>query len=293
MIEVYAQVRHRGQTFVNTRQKSPYTPCVPATYHNHSTFSDGRAPVREVVEHARDLGADEVGLSDHLTLHPSKRVRWSMEVARLDAYVQTVLDARDEMRGSIEVRLGVELDWFDGREDVLRAVIESKPFDYIIGSVHFVGEFPIDGAPQRWRTLDQDVIDQIHRDYWTQMRKMVASGLFDIAAHLDLPKKFGHLPREQPQAEIDAALDALAENDVVVELNTAGWRKACADAYPSLEILRACRERGIAATLSADAHDPADLLRDFDRGRERLREAGYAEVAWFAGRERRMRGLGA
>jgi len=259
---------------------------VPATYHNHSTFSDGTAPVREVILAAIEMGIDEVGLSDHLTLHPRVRVKWSMDPARLDEYAEAVLRERDAMRGRMEVRLGVELDWFEGRDAILRSAIDSKPFDYIIGSVHFVGEFPIDGSPHRWANLSQDEIDRIHRDYWIEVRRMAESGLFDIAAHLDLPKKFGNMPREQPWPEIDAALAALAAHNVAVEVNTAGWGKACADAYPSAQILTRCRDLGIWSLISADAHHPRDLLRDFDRGRQRLQNAGYDSVARF---ERRMR----
>lgn len=258
-----------------------------ATYHNHSIFSDGKTTVKAMVDAAAAVGVAEVGLSDHLTLHPGGRVvPWSMKPDQLSRYVETV---RAEMaRPDITVRLGIELDWFDGHEAALRRAVETYPFDYVLGSVHFVGEFPVDGVPSRWGMLTQDDIDALHRGYWERLARMARSGLVDIVAHLDLPKKFGHLPREQPWDVIEPALDAIAEHGLVVELNTAGWSKPCADAYPSLELLRACRERGIETMLAADAHKPDDLLRDFDRGLARLREAGYHRQARFTGRTRRL-----
>ncbi len=91
-----------------------------------------------------------------------------------------------------------------------------------------------------------------------------------------------------PDAEIDAALDAIADADLVVELNTAGWHKPIRDAYPDEGLLRRCHRRAIPVTLSADAHQPDHLLRDFDRGAERLRAAGYDRIARFRERERRF-----
>ncbi|MGI9013410.1 MAG: histidinol-phosphatase HisJ family protein [Phycisphaerales bacterium] len=258
-----------------------------ATYHNHTTWSDGKASVEELVAHARRLGVNELGISDHLTLPPAgEPPRWSMCSDDLPAYVEEV--AAYGFDADMPVRLGIELDWFDSQESQLREVVNRFPFDYIVGSVHFVGRFPVDGNPHRWDALTQDDIDAIHRGYWERMARMAASGIFTIAAHLDLPKKFNHHPSTQPWDVILPALDALAAAKVVVELNTSGWAKACEDAYPSEEILRACCERSIAVTLSADAHDPLHLLRDFGRGAERLQAAGYNRIARFMNRRIRF-----
>jgi len=258
-----------------------------ASYHNHTTFSDGKAPVDDMIAAAQRLGVGEVGLSDHLTLHPAGRmVKWSMKPEALPVYVRAVQRASE---GAVAaVRLGIELDWFEGHERALAAAIEAHPFDYVIGSVHFVGEFPIDGVPSRWDALSQAQVDDLHREYWRQVALMARSGLFDIAAHADLPKKFGRLPSRPPRAEIEAALDAIAAAGMVVEVNTAGWHKPCAEAYPSMDILRACRARGVEPTISADAHRPEDILRDFDRAGLLLRDAGYTQVARFERRARRF-----
>jgi len=252
-----------------------------ATYHNHTTFSDGKADLETLIAHARSIEVDELGVADHLTLHPAGDIpKWSMQPGDLPEYVNAV-SAAAQRNDDICLRLGIELDWFDGHDAALRDVVDAHPFDFILGSVHFVGEFPVDGNPHRWGGLSQNEIDDIHSGYWARVRTMAESGLFDVAAHLDLPKKFGYRPREEPWALIDAALDAIAEARMVVEVNTAGWHKACGDAYPSVEILRACHDRGIATTISADAHRPEHLTRDFDRAAARLREVGYESVARF------------
>jgi len=254
-----------------------------ATYHNHSTWSDGKACIADLIDRARDLGVDELGISDHFVVHPQgKQMPWAMRSDQLEAYIAEIQSHRG-MSGPV-VRLGLEVDWFPGHEEPIRAALRGRPFDYLIGSVHHVGEHAIDGSPHAWESMSQQERDEIHRRYWINMKSLAESGIFDIAAHLDLPKKFGFHASRPPEQEIDAALDALAEAGTIVELNTAGWHKPCRDGYPSIDILKACRARGIAVTISADAHEPDHLLRDFPRAVQRLQNAGYEHVARFANR---------
>ena len=198
---------------------------------------------------------------------------------QLDTYIGC-LTARQGTSLPI-LRLGLEVDWIPEQEEKIRETLSSLPLDYVIGSVHEVDGFSIDMAASHWDALPSKERDEVHRRYWEQLAAMARSQLFDIAGHIDVSRKFGHWPTVELQDEIDTALQAMAESGMVVELNTAGWHMPCRDGYPTLEILRACSDRGIKATLSADAHDPAHLLRDFPRGLKRLQEAGYDEIARF------------
>ncbi|MHC4415064.1 MAG: histidinol-phosphatase [Planctomycetota bacterium] len=262
-----------------------------ATYHNHSTWSDGKTQPADLYARARALGVGELGVSDHFTLHPfGREVSWSMPPDRVGAYVQEVrgLDDRSQAAGGPVVRVGLEVDWFDDQAPALHRALADLPLDFAIGSVHFVGGVEIDGDPRVWVRLSEQQRDEVHRGYWRLVRQMAASGLFDIAAHLDLPKKFGFHPRSDLGDLIGEALDAVSEAGMVVELNTAGWQSPCREAYPSLQILRECRRRDIPVTLSADAHHPSHLLRHFAEGARCLADAGYDEVARFAARAVRL-----
>lgn len=263
-----------------------------ATYHNHSRWSDGKATVAALVETARAQGIDELGVSDHFTLHPEGiEPAWSMTPARIGEYIDELREhAGAGVPDAPAVRIGLEVDWFTGHEQRIQGVLETLPLDYAIGSVHYVGGSEIDGSPIRWERMTQPERDGVHEEYWRNMAAMAQSGVFDIVAHIDLPKKFGYSASRDLKPVIDAALDAIADapRPLVVELNTAGWFKPCEDAYPTLDILRACRARDIPVTISADAHDPAHLLRAFDRAADRLGEAGYTEIARFRGREMTM-----
>ena len=248
------------------------------SYHNHTTWSDGKGSVAELVAGARDLGLDEVGISDHLTLHPSgQAISWSMPPDQVGAYVGELLAVAEQSRdaGGPVVRVGLEVDWFASSERAIRRALADLPLDYIIGSVHFNGDFAIDGVASAWERLSPDERDLMHRAYWRQIPAMATSGLFDIAAHLDLPKKFDFHPQGDVDPLIGEALDAIAAARMVVELNPNGWHCPCREPYPSAAILEQCRRRDIAVTLSADAHQPTHLLRDFPAAARMLRDAGY------------------
>jgi len=261
-----------------------------ASYHNHSSWSDGQASIADMLDGAIRSGVAEFGISDHWTMHPEGQTpEWSIPLHRLDAYTARVRELQEGTSARLAFRLGLEVDWFPSMEHIIRRRLESAGFDYLIGSVHYVGDFLIDTSAEAWEPLDEDERREIATNYWDCLRSMAASNLFDIVGHLDLYKKFAIAPDTSTTPEAMAALDAIAASGMVVEVNTAGWHKPCAEAYPSLSLLQECRGRDIPTTINADAHRPEHVIRDFDRAAALLREAGYTEVVRFgAKRERRV-----
>src|SRR3954454_24444620 len=133
-----------------------------------------------------------------------------MDLALLGDYVLELRAAAAETMG-LTLRLGIEADFFPETIDTLRDRLAPYPFDYVIGSVHFTdGGFPIDSYARDWEALSPAQRDDVWRSYWVRMRQLAESGVFDFAAHPDLPKKFGYRPSVDLTAEAGAALDAIA-----------------------------------------------------------------------------------
>lgn len=250
------------------------------SYHNHTNMSDGACTLEEQIEGARLAGLDELGISDHYVAHPTLQVDWSMPADGLPLYVQRLQHAAAQLR-EMRLRIGVEADYFPENVELLRARLADLPLDYVIGSVHYVGEFPIDEHKRYWDAMAADERDAMWRVYWKRIGEMARTGLYDMVAHIDLPKKFGHRPTADLTAERNAALDAIAESGMAIEINTAGWSLPAQEAYPAPEILRAARERDIPLVINADAHSPKHLTRDFNKARALARECGYSEVVRF------------
>src|SRR5690349_20011294 len=120
------------------------------SYHNHTNWSDGTPTIAEQLRAAVDAGLDEVGISDHYVLTPNPElVTWSMPIDKLGKYVEELQREARKVPG-IKVRVGVEADYFPETVDELRQTLAQFPFDYVIGSVHFVDGFPLDSTADDW-----------------------------------------------------------------------------------------------------------------------------------------------
>jgi histidinol-phosphatase (PHP family) len=241
------------------------------------------------VESARVSGVDEIGFSEHVYYFVQTRTLWTVpyQVERcvydLDAYVEAVLQARG--RG-LPVKLGLEVDYVPGREDETRALLAPYPWDYLLGSVHFIDGLGVDGEP---RLTDEVGVEEGWQRYFATLGRAARSGLFDSLSHPDLVKVFGTRAAAFDYADV---ADAVAEAGVAVEVSTAGLRKPVGELYPHPDFLAACRERDVPVTTGSDAHSPQLVGRDFDRARALLRAAGYETVTVFEQRRGRQEPIG-
>lgn len=255
------------------------------SYHVHTKFSDGNNTIDEMIEAAVRAGVDEVGISDHYVLAGSKIFGWSMQLVGLSDYFSAIDQAADAYRGKINVRYGLEADFVPETASDLAEILQSHPFDYVIGSIHLIDGLCIDGTKDYWDALDQSEQNDVIRTYWQMIPRLAKSGMFDIVGHMDLYKKFGSQPTVDISEDVAAALDAIAEAGIAVELNTSGWHKPIKEAYPSAMILKGCYKRGVPVVLTADAHTTKDITRDFDRGGQLLKNVGYTARAAFKNRK--------
>jgi histidinol-phosphatase (PHP family) len=242
--------------------------------------------VERFCEVAAERGLDEIGFSEHVYYFRQTRSLWTVPyqtercVYDLDSYCDAVVEAK---RRGLPVKLGLEVDYVQGREDETRALLQSYPWDYLIGSVHFIDGHGIDGPPP---LVDAVGVEETWRRYETTLRAAAESGLFDTLAHPDLVKMFG--PRlEWAWADLIPVLDG-----VCLEVSSAGLHKPHGRLYPELPLLAAARDRGVPITLASDGHAPQNVGRDLDRAIEHARAAGYESVTLFDRRKPRQEPLG-
>ncbi len=200
---------------------------------------------------------------------------------------------RGATAAGLPVRLGIEVDYFPGKEGAIRRVLAQAPFDYAIGSVHWIGPWGFDllGVAGLWDGRD---VDEMYRQYFALLCQAARTGLFQIMAHPDLIKVMGHRPspRLDRQALYDAAADAFLAGGAAVEVSTAGFRKPVGELYPDPAFLHTCARRGVPLSLASDAHQPEDVGLDFDQAVVLAHDAGYREVITFAQGRRRLVPLG-
>jgi histidinol-phosphatase (PHP family) len=243
--------------------------------------------VERFVERAAERGVDEIGFTEHGYYFRETRRAWTVPyqlercVYDLDAYVEAVVAAKS---AGLPVKLGLEVDWARGREETLADALAPYAWDYLLGSVHFVDGFGVDGRP---RLIDAVGTEEAWRRYFEELAAAARSGLFDVLAHPDLVKVWGVRPPKGAYGSLLLALDGVA-----LEVSTAGLRKPVRELYPDAALLRASRERGVPITLASDAHVPALVGQDFGLAIAHAREAGYETVTVFERRSHRQEPLG-
>jgi histidinol-phosphatase (PHP family) len=256
---------------------------VIADYHLHTPLCHHAVGhPREYVAQARNRGLQEIGFADHNPM-PARYDNWRMAKEELPRYVELVEEAR---ASGFPVRLGLECDYLPGYEGWIEELSKRYPWDYLIGSVHYLGPgWDVDN-PSLVYKFDQVPVDEIWELYWASYLRCIRSGLFDFVAHPDLPKKFGHRPKADPRPAYEKVIQALIDHNLAFELNTAGWRKEVREQYPAVEFLRLAASAGVPVLVNSDAHAPEEVGAGFAQAYALLRNAGYRETVRFHARRR-------
>ncbi|MBN2025620.1 MAG: histidinol-phosphatase HisJ family protein [Actinobacteria bacterium] len=254
-------------------------------YHMHTVrcgHAEGR--MEEYAAQALEVGLREIGFSDHFPLLHIEDKTLAMGLEELPLYVGEVGEVRAKFP-QLPIRLGIEVDYIPGYEDRLSSLLAEHPFDYIMGSLHFVDGWGFDD-PRNLDGYEGRDLFQLWRRYFELLGDAAESGLFDVLAHPDLIKKFGFRPDADVTCLYRECLDRVAAAGVAVEVSTAGLRKPVGEIYPSEGFLRLCHDRGIAVTLGSDAHRPGEVGDRLEEALPLLRRVGYGEVAVFEARVR-------
>jgi histidinol-phosphatase (PHP family) len=249
--------------------------------------------VRAYVDAASRAGVDEIGLTDHV--HRFRQARdwfdhplWQADaVEDLGRYHGTVSRARD---AGLQVRVGLEVEYLSGREEAIHDALAPYDWDLLLGSVHWVAGLAVDWeAAPVW---ERHAVADVWRMYVDAVCDAALSGLYDVMAHPDLAKVFGHRPEPRPVELYVQMADAFQAAGVCAEVSTAGYRRALGEIYPDPQLLALFHERGVPVTLGSDAHGPDGIGARFPDAVAVLHEAGYRTLTLFRQREPRQEPLG-
>jgi histidinol-phosphatase (PHP family) len=265
-------------------------------YHVH-TFRCGHAggASRDFVRRAVEKGLSEMAFTDHVPLYflPESRrdPKLAMREDQFDEYVAEVEALRREFAGAIDVRLGLEADYAEGREDDLARWLARADWDLVLGSVHWVAGGWIDDPSTSPPRFAAEGTEALYDEYYRLLAKAAATGFFDVLTHFDLPKKHGHRPAA-PREEAEArAIDAARRAGCAVEVSSAGLRKPVGEAYPESRLLARIVAAGIPITFSSDAHAPAEVGWGFEQTLALARAAGATEFVTIEKRRKIRRPL--
>ena len=259
---------------------------LPADYHTHTPLCrHAKGEPTELAAQAVRIGLDEMGFSDHNPMPREDFDNWRMRAADLAAYVEKVAQARRD-HPRLRIKLALEVDYLPGYEDWIKELTARYPWDYLIGSVHYLSSnWALDNPEQisEWRGRDPL---EVWTTYCELLTKAAESELFDIIGHADLCKKFGFYPQQDHPSLFKAFIRAAKQHGVAVELNTAGLRKDCREIYPSPKIAQMAAQAGVPITFGSDAHAPGEVGLNFVEAVELAQQAGYTHWVRFTRRKR-------
>jgi histidinol-phosphatase (PHP family) len=250
--------------------------------------------VERYLDAAAAAGIEELGVSEHVY-----RFRQALDLWQHPLWVENAVDDVDAycefVRGT-PLRLGIECDYIPGAEERIEALLAARDFDYVVGSVHFIGEGDAAIDHKGFDVWEgQGDPDEIWRRYFAMLADAARSGLFDILAHPDLVKVWGRatpLPDRDLCAFYEPAVEAIAESGIAVEISTAGIRKPVGELYPSRQFAEMCVDAGAHFALSSDAHLPEQIGFEYERAVQFMDELGIGELCVFEQRQRSLAPLG-
>jgi histidinol-phosphatase (PHP family) len=262
-------------------------------YHLHGNFSGhGTGDLAEYVEAAVAKGFREIGFSDHLPKVVDPDPYHAMLEKDLPRYVERVLALQKSYRDRITIKLGIEADYFAGYEGETKRLLDAYPFDYVLGALHFLGDWHFTSKQGLPRYEKEDPAEAFPK-YFELLKRMIGTGLFDVVAHPDALRRGAFKPARSMAKEHREVARLLARKGMAIEVNTAGIRRGVGSVYPDPDFLAACVAEKVPVTLGSDAHTPADVGRDYEAARTLLAGLGVSEVATYEGRRLVKTPLGA
>ncbi|MCP8615285.1 histidinol-phosphatase HisJ family protein [Salirhabdus salicampi] len=252
--------------------------------------------LKQYIEKARKEGIQEIGISEHayffeetsdIISNPWIDNRRGLKFAD---YYQLFKEAEKE---GLPIKMGIEMDYTPGKEKEMEQFINRYPFDYVIGSVHWIGDWGIDLQIYRDEYEKRDLYEA-YEQYYDQIVTLAESKLFSFVGHIDLIKIFSYKPDDSQfiEQQYDRVVEALATSGTCIEISTAGLRKPVGEIYPDPLLLKKCYEAGVGIVLCSDAHAPKHVGYAYNQSLQLAKSVGYKEIQVFTNRERKAYPLG-
>lgn len=251
--------------------------------HNHTTLCNhAQGSIEAYVRKAIEEKIDIFGFSDHAPMHFDEMYR--MRFDQMERYEQEVLHVKQLYAKEITILLAYEVDFLEGYID---DSVLKRDVDYLIGSVHYLGNWGFDN-PEFIGEYQNRNIDEIWQRYFDAIEAMAKCQLFDVIGHIDLMKIFNFLPTKDIRLIARNAIKAIKKADMTVELNAAGRRKPIGELYPSPSLMEILAEHEIPITFGSDAHTPEHIGFAREEMHTLAKHYGYKKCATFQRRERIM-----
>jgi len=266
--------------------------------HVHIDFDKIESELESYLKQAEIRNISEFTVTDHIILpnipvydyiikggkvfmKDLSSLKCSLTTADIKRYVTTI-----KKKEASNVSLGAEIDYNEHFEDKIREFLEMHPFDIVLGSLHFLDGYCISRKMEMKSYADKFPVLNIYKKYFTELKKLAKSRIFDVLSHIDLVRKHSEPVKfEDYSEEASLLIDDLLENNTGIEVNTSGYA-FMNDSYPSTEFLALCKKKGMdKVTIGSDAHKVENLGQNLEKAIEKLKHVGYTKIVKFKKRK--------
>jgi histidinol-phosphatase (PHP family) len=253
--------------------------------HNHTILcKHATGSMEEYIQQAIHLGIDIFGFSCHAPMKYEQEYRMSLSQSK--TYERDVLLLKEKYQDKIKILLGYEVDYMSDKDFIEKDILIAN-VDYLIGSVHFLDNWGFDN-PLFMKEYDKKNIDDIWEEYFQTVSAMVKTSYFDIIGHLDLMKVFKYLPTKNIIDIAYPAMQDIKQSNMVIEINSAGFRKPICEQYPSIELLQLAYKLDIPITFGSDAHSSIQVGANYDKVIKIAKLVGYTHCVTFENKKQQM-----
>jgi histidinol-phosphatase (PHP family) len=252
----------------------------------HSNAScDSRATMAEMCESALSQGIAEIAFTEHFDLKPEDVCAGFYKP---EVYFEKLEAARAEFapRG-MTIRAGVEIGEYHRFRAEIQPVLDAWPYDYVLGSLHWVGEWSVFDVEFYRNFAPEEAIV----GYFRELTDMIHVGGFDVLAHADIIKRTAHTVYQHFDSTdwediIRMVWRACIDKGIGIEINSSGLRLSVGQTHPSLDALRWYREMGgELLTIGSDSHRPDQVGVGLHTALDQARAAGFTRVCSFENRQ--------
>lgn len=251
-------------------------------YHCHPDYSiDAEGTVDAFCEAALERNLAEICFTTHYDANP--RISGGVEYIcvkgdkrpvtpeSLRAYVDDVHRVAAEYypRG-LSVKLGVEIGWFPGCEELVEKLRDEFDFDHVLCGIHELDDICFCCQRSYQSCFGRYSAEQAVEKYFEQVWSAARSGLFDAMAHLNYYLRsgldfYGDGIKTAHRPYLEETFRLLVAGETALEVNTSGIRHGLGDYYPLVEVVNAARKFGVDVSyLGSDAHRPEQIGFDFE-----------------------------
>lgn len=224
-----------------------------ANYHTHTwRCRHAEGAEKEYVQRALEGGFETLGFSDHTPywFEEDFYSTFRMFPEQLPDYVQTILGLREQYAGQIDIRLGLEAEFYPKLFPELLRQLKDQPIEYLLLGQHYPGNEI--GYTNVGFTCTDDA--KLLEQYYDQVIEAIYTGVFSYIAHPDIFRFCGD--PEAYRAHVRRLCKAANGCGIPLEINLLGLREG--RHYPNERFWEIAAEENCQVILGSDAHTPRD-----------------------------------